>query len=130
MFPSHPPQIPKLCHHKATGRAVVRLNDVDHYLGMFGTPEAQQAYDRMIAEWLPATVCLCPPGRYAEPCARSHRGRSNPGLLASCRKTLPPCGRISDQRNHQLQVRFQTTAGTVRFSPGLRLLTHEVEGRA
>ncbi|AMV26211.1 site-specific tyrosine recombinase XerC [Gemmata sp. SH-PL17] len=46
------PSVPKLCHHKASGRAVVRLNSADHYLGVFGTPEAKDAYDRLIAEWL------------------------------------------------------------------------------
>jgi hypothetical protein len=39
-----PASIPKLTHHKASGKAVVRLNAHDHYLGMFGTPEAEIAY--------------------------------------------------------------------------------------
>src|SRR5262245_12649011 len=43
---------PKLCLHKAGGRAVVRLNVRDHYLGAHGTPEAQQASDALIDEWL------------------------------------------------------------------------------
>ncbi len=46
------PSVPKLCLHKASGKAVVRLNGHDHYLGVFGTPDAETAYDRLIAEWL------------------------------------------------------------------------------
>lgn len=49
---ARPPSVPKLCQHKASGKAVVRLNGQDHYLGVFGTPEAKAAYDRLIAEWL------------------------------------------------------------------------------
>lgn len=48
------PSIPKLCQHKASGKAVVRLSGRDHYLGAFGMPEAKAAYDRLIAEWLAA----------------------------------------------------------------------------
>lgn len=48
--PSH--RIPKLTHHKASGRAVVRLNGDDHYLGPHGSPESQERYDRLIQEWL------------------------------------------------------------------------------
>lgn len=47
-------RVPSLCHHKASGKAVVRLSGVDHYLGAFGSPEAKAAYDRLIAEWLAA----------------------------------------------------------------------------
>lgn len=36
-------RIPKLCHHKASGKAVVRLNGEDHYLGMYGTKDASAA---------------------------------------------------------------------------------------
>ena len=49
---SRPPSVPKFCQHKASGKAVVRLNGQDHYLGVYGTPEAKGAYDRLIAEWL------------------------------------------------------------------------------
>ena len=46
------PRIPQLSLHKASGKAVVRLNGRDHYLGVFGSPDAKIAYDRLIAEWL------------------------------------------------------------------------------
>jgi integrase len=38
--------------HKPTGQAVVRLDDKDHYLGKHGTEASQEAYRRLIAEWL------------------------------------------------------------------------------
>lgn len=44
--------IPKLTRHKASGRAVVRLNGRDHYLGKFGTAEAIRNYDDLIEVWL------------------------------------------------------------------------------
>ena len=43
---------PTYCLHKATGQAVVRLNGKDHYLGKYVTNESQDAYDRLLAEWL------------------------------------------------------------------------------
>jgi integrase len=43
---------PKLCHHKATGRAVVTLNGREFYCGDFGDPAARRKYDRLIAEWI------------------------------------------------------------------------------
>ncbi len=49
---SRPISIPKLTHHKASGKAVVRLSGVDIYCGVYGSPEAKIAYDRAIAEWL------------------------------------------------------------------------------
>src|SRR4051794_38043337 len=45
--------IPSLCLHKATGQAVVRLGGKDFYCGLHGTPEADEKYRRLVAEWLP-----------------------------------------------------------------------------
>jgi len=45
-------KIPSLCLHKATGQAVVRIDGKDVYCGIYGSSEAQQKYDRVIAEWL------------------------------------------------------------------------------
>ena len=44
-------RVPKLSRH-ATGQAVVRLCGKDHYVGPFGSAEAQARYDALIAEWL------------------------------------------------------------------------------
>lgn len=45
-------RIPKHCHHKASNCGVVRLNGHDHYTGLWGTPEAEAAYERLVSEWL------------------------------------------------------------------------------
>lgn len=46
------PHLPKMQHHRASGRAVVRLDGKDIYLGEWGTKETKAAYNRAIAEWL------------------------------------------------------------------------------
>lgn len=43
--------IPSYCRHKASGRAVARIDGVDRYLGPYGSPESHEAYERAIAEW-------------------------------------------------------------------------------
>lgn len=43
---------PSLRHHKPSHRAFVEIEGQRRYLGKFGSPEAQQAYDRTVAEWL------------------------------------------------------------------------------
>lgn len=50
-MPRKPGKVPSYCHHKASGRAVVRINGQDHYLGDFGSAESHAEYERMIAEW-------------------------------------------------------------------------------
>ena len=44
-------KIPSYCHHKASGRAVVRIDGHDHYLGPYGSDESHAEYSRLIAEW-------------------------------------------------------------------------------
>ena len=45
-------KVPSYCLHKRSGRAVVRLNGKDHYLGKYGSPESQEQYQRLIQVWL------------------------------------------------------------------------------
>ena len=45
-------RIPTYRLHKPTGRAVVRLNGRDIYLGRHGSDESRQCYRQVIAEWL------------------------------------------------------------------------------
>ena len=52
--------IPSYCLHRPSGKAVVRINGRDHYLGTYGTDESRLTYDRLIAEWLAS-------GRRSEP---------------------------------------------------------------
>jgi len=66
-FPPRKRRIPSLCRHKATGQAVVRLNGRDIYCGVYGTAEAQEKYDRVIAEWLLTGQQMPPPSA-----SRSH----------------------------------------------------------
>lgn len=45
-------RIPKYRLNKTSGRAVVTLNGVDHWLGKYDSPESREKYDRLLAEWL------------------------------------------------------------------------------
>jgi integrase len=45
-------RVPSLTLHKPTGQARVRLAGRDHYLGPFGSPEADERYRRLVAEFL------------------------------------------------------------------------------
>ena len=42
---------PQYLLHKPSGRARVRLNGRDIYLGVHGTPESREAYHRIVAAW-------------------------------------------------------------------------------
>jgi hypothetical protein len=45
-------RLPRYCHHKATGRACVYLDDKAVYLGPFDSPESKARYKAVIADWL------------------------------------------------------------------------------
>jgi hypothetical protein len=45
-------QLPKYCHHKATGRAFVRIGGKMYYLGKYGSEASRREYDRIIAEFV------------------------------------------------------------------------------
>jgi integrase len=49
---SKPPRVPSYRLHKASGQAVVTLEGRDRYLGKFGSPESQSAYERLIVLFL------------------------------------------------------------------------------
>ena len=44
--------LPQVRLHSGSGHARVRINGTEHWLGRFGSPEAQAAYDRLLAEYL------------------------------------------------------------------------------
>jgi len=48
---SRKPRIPSYGLHKASGRAVVRIEGRDHYLGVHGSAESHREYNRLISEW-------------------------------------------------------------------------------
>jgi len=45
-------RIPQMVHHQPSGQARVRINGRDHYLGKWGSSEAQDRYDELVAELL------------------------------------------------------------------------------
>lgn len=51
-MPKYVNRVPEMRKHKASGQAFVRVDDRYHYLGRYGTPEAREAYNRWVAEWL------------------------------------------------------------------------------
>src|SRR5262245_41021454 len=51
-MPAKQRRIPSYRLHKPTGQAVVRLDGHVHYLGKYRTEASQEAYRRLIAEWL------------------------------------------------------------------------------
>lgn len=42
---------PKYRHHKASGQAIVTIEGRDHYLGLDGSPESHEKYQRLVAQW-------------------------------------------------------------------------------
>jgi integrase len=44
--------IPKLCVHKRSGRAYVKIDGRQHYCGRAGTPASRREYDRIVRDWL------------------------------------------------------------------------------
>ena len=44
--------LPQVRLHSGSGHARVRINGTEHWLGLFGSPEARAAYDRLLAEYL------------------------------------------------------------------------------
>ncbi len=57
------PRVPKLRHHKPSEQAFVELNGHRKYLGVYGKPETNEHYHRVIAEWL-ANGCRVPVDPY------------------------------------------------------------------
>lgn len=45
-------RLPRYCHHKATGRAVVYLSGRATYLGPYNSPESRARYKQAVADWL------------------------------------------------------------------------------
>lgn len=55
-MPRSTPIIPKYSLHKPSGRARVRIDGRDIYLGLYGSAESKEAYNRVIAEHLAGGV--------------------------------------------------------------------------
>lgn len=81
-------KFPKLTHHKPTGQARVRLRGRDVYCGVWGTPEAEAKYRRVLADYIAAGIV---------PESRRHAGRSEPLVgdlmlvyVTDCKRRLKP----------------------------------------
>lgn len=46
-----PRRVPTYGLHRASGKAIVRLEGKDHYLGEYGSPESHARYAELIAQW-------------------------------------------------------------------------------
>lgn len=51
-MPTKPKRKPSYTLHKPIGRARVRIDAKDHYLGEYGSQESKDRYDELIEEWL------------------------------------------------------------------------------
>jgi hypothetical protein len=47
-----PKRTPKLRHHKGSNQGFVEIDGKRRYLGVYGRASTEQAYHRLIAEWL------------------------------------------------------------------------------
>jgi integrase len=51
-MPKSDNHIPKYCRHRGSGQAYVTLEGAARYLGIYGTAESREKYDRLIGEYL------------------------------------------------------------------------------
>ncbi len=49
---ARPKSVPGYLHHKASGRAFVRINGTNIYLGPYKSKASKQEYDRILKEWI------------------------------------------------------------------------------
>jgi hypothetical protein len=81
--------LPQVRLHSGSGHARVRINGTEHWLGRFGSPEAQAAYDRLLSEYLANGRQVAPkPDRQETPlpivdCGRKRR-RTTVLFLGGC----------------------------------------------
>ena len=78
--------VPSYCLHRASGQAVVRINGKDHYLGPHNSPESEERYRRLIAEFLTM-------GSVSAPSKRGRVGLTVNELLAAFWTELEQTGR-------------------------------------
>lgn len=88
MSKATPLRPPAYRHHKPSGRAVVSIDRVDHYLGEYGSTESRLRYNQLIDAWLRGEAAparagdgltvgqLC--GRYLEHAATLYRKHGKP----------------------------------------------------
>ena len=79
-MPKQSGKVPSYCRHKASGRAVVRIDGKDHYLGIYGSPESHDEYERLISEWRVQRALILANRKGAEERAGSDHQRLDPCL--------------------------------------------------
>ena len=67
-MPRKPGKVPNYCHHKASGKEVVRIGGRDQYLGPYGSSESHAAYERVLAEWRVTALFLAAKHGHAKVC--------------------------------------------------------------
>ena len=102
--------------HKQSGQAVVTVYDngrrKDMLLGLYGSPESKQEYERVIA----ALAAGKPAVTWASDITVNEATCVQ--LLAPREGVLPPRGRDGDERGDRREVRHQGVAGSGRRHPG------------
>lgn len=84
-----PVRVSSLGRHAATGQARVLINGRHVYLGKYGSPEAEEKYRRLVAEWLAA-------GRMPASAAPAELRRADPGSKRTRRHRAGRCRRHLD----------------------------------
>lgn len=95
------PRTPRLCLHRASGRAYVRLNGKMVYLGRHGSVQAAAAYEKLLADWELSGKVEPPPVQpfrrttvdqvilvYLKHCDTYYR--ESPGSVANIERALAP----------------------------------------
>lgn len=121
---------PSLTLHKPSGRARVCIDGKDQYCGVYGTLEAQQKYERLIAE----RVLRGKQTATAEPAAVTSSGPTVSqviaALLAARPGLLPQTRRHPDERGRHAPSSATAAAAHLRCNAGSRVRAAGAEGAA
>ncbi len=130
------PQRPALRLHKATGQGRVILDGKHVYLGTYGSPECDAAYDEVVRKWRiaqsdPAAITVdVLVLRYLEHCDRYYRRRDRTptGSAANIRDGLRPLVKLFGPR-HVRTIRPQDMKAVVELMISQGLARKTINGR-